>query len=651
MKMRTKLIAGFAITVIVPILAIAMLALSQAKSDGFTRFLATTHAEIRQVEKGFNLFFQQVKHNADFLAQANVVKSVPTDVTTYMGAEKSMDPLAAVAGEADIFTLYETFGKTHQELLFVYLGTEQGGFIQYPAEPLGNYDPRQRPWYKLAQSARGKTVITEPYQGVTGQAMVSVAKAISNDNGQFVGVQSLDVTLATLTDIVSSINIGETGYLILVDGSGTVLADPKNADNNFKAISELSSPIYTSLADNLSSKSFTIETSNNTLEATTYFSDDLNWRFVAVIEQDEILQSASEMKVFIGIIALIMIALFVVVGVILANRIVYPIEKVSEGLKEIAQGEGDLSKRLDVIGNDEISQLAKWFNQFLSTINDLVKDINHKSQILNDAATVSGAKVTEIMNASHEQEGSSEEAAKGTATLADVAKQVSDDCTIAMSDIVQAENFADEGNNDVRLAVNEVTSLNDSLSESSQAMTQLEKESENITKILDVIRGIAEQTNLLALNAAIEAARAGEQGRGFAVVADEVRTLAKRSHESTEEIDKVLNSLIEQTRLMSDKMASSVTRSQGAIEKAEKAHNSFDDISSAVSKVKQLISQISDAAQSQYDAADEINRDITGISDSVKYTAGSADELAEGSQQLVALSEDLRSLVNRFHVK
>ncbi|MGB0858624.1 MAG: methyl-accepting chemotaxis protein [Pseudoalteromonas spongiae] len=651
MKMRTKLIAGFAITVIVPILAIAMLALSQAKSDGFTRFLATTHAEIRQVEKGFNLFFQQVKHNADFLAQANVVKSVPTDVTTYMGAEKSMDPLAAVAGEADIFTLYETFGKTHQELLFVYLGTEQGGFIQYPAEPLGNYDPRQRPWYKLAQSARGKTVITEPYQGVTGQAMVSVAKAISNDNGQFVGVQSLDVTLATLTDIVSSINIGETGYLILVDGSGTVLADPKNADNNFKAISELSSPIYTSLADNLSSKSFTIETSNNTLEATTYFSDDLNWRFVAVIEQDEILQSASEMKVFIGIIALIMIALFVAFGVILANRIVYPIEKVSEGLKEIAQGEGDLSKRLDVIGNDEISQLAKWFNQFLSTINDLVKDINHKSQILNDAATVSGAKVTEIMNASHEQEGSSEEAAKGTATLADVAKQVSDDCTIAMSDIVQAENFADEGNNDVRLAVNEVTSLNDSLSESSQAMTQLEKESENITKILDVIRGIAEQTNLLALNAAIEAARAGEQGRGFAVVADEVRTLAKRSHESTEEIDKVLNSLIEQTRLMSDKMASSVTRSQDAIEKAEKAHNSFDDISSAVSKVKQLISQISDAAQSQYDAADEINRDITGISDSVKYTAGSADELAEGSQQLVALSEDLRSLVNRFHVK
>lgn len=651
MKMRTKLIAGFAITVIVPILAISILSLSQAKSDGFTRFLTTTHAEIRQVEKGFELFFQQVKHNADFLAQAQVVRNVPTDVTTYMGPEKSMSPLDAVPGEAGIFRLYETFGKTHNELLFVYLGTEQGGFIQYPAEPLGNYDPRQRPWYKLAQSARGKTVITEPYQGVTGQAMVSVAKAINNDMGQFVGVQSLDVTLATLTDIVSSIKIGNTGYLILVDGSGTVLADPRNADNNFKPISKLTSPIYQSLSKNLSSRSFTIESQGKTLEATTYFSEELNWRFVAVIEQGEILQSASEMKVFIGIIAFIMIASFVGVGVLLANRIVYSIEKVSAGLKEIAQGEGDLSKRLDVIGNDEISQLAKWFNQFLTKINELVKDINHKSQILNESATASGEKVTEIMRASHDQEDSSEEAARGTANLADVSKQVSENCSTALSDIEQAEHYALEGNNDVKRAVSEVTSLNDSLSESSQAMTQLEKESENITKILDVIRGIAEQTNLLALNAAIEAARAGEQGRGFAVVADEVRTLAKRSHESTEEIDKVLNSLIQQTRLVSDKMASSVTHSADAIEKAEKAHNSFDDISRAVNTVKQLISQISDAAQSQYDAADEINRDISGISDSVKHTALSADELAEGSQQLVVLSEDLRNLVNRFHVK
>lgn len=175
MKMRTKLIAGFAITVIVPILAISMLALSQARSDGFARFLTTTHAEIRQIEKGFNLFFEQMQNNADFLAKADVVKNLPNDVTTYFNQPKPMDPLSSNNGEADIFRLYESFGKTHEELLFVYLGSEQGGFIQYPVEPLGNYDPRSRPWYQQAKSARGETIITQPYQGVTGQAMVSVA--------------------------------------------------------------------------------------------------------------------------------------------------------------------------------------------------------------------------------------------------------------------------------------------------------------------------------------------------------------------------------------------------------------------------------------------------------------------------------------------
>ncbi len=650
MNMRTKLTLSFALTVIVPILAISILALSQIKTDSFKRFIDSTQSEVSQIENGFLLFFEQVKNNAHFLATADVVKKVPSDVTTYMGAEKSMLPLDAVPGEADIFKLYEAFGKTHEELLFVYLGTEQGGFIQYPAEPLGGYDPRKRPWYTMARGANGQTVVTDAYQGVTGQAMVSVAQAIYNQGGDFVGVQSLDVTLGTLTDIVANINIGETGYLVLVDGGGTILADPKNNENNFKNINEVDSPLYSQFTSQNRAESFSGEINGTTYEATSYFSEQLNWRFIAVIEQQEILQAADEMKLFIGLIALILISVFIIAGFGLANQIVRPIEKVSDGLREIAQGEGDLSKRLEVIGDDEISQLAKWFNQFLSTINNLVKEINNKALILNDAAAESGIKVKEIMQASHDQENASEMVAQGAAQLSGVAHQVSSDCQNALSDIEQARVCAEQGNSDVKLAVTEVSGLNESLKTSSSAMSQLEQESENITRILDVIRGIAEQTNLLALNAAIEAARAGEQGRGFAVVADEVRTLAKRSHDATEEIDKVLNNLISQTQSVSEKMISSVSHSQAAIEKAKKAHSSFDEINEAVKGVKLVITQISSAAADQNQETAKIDRDINDISSSVKETASSADELADGAEQLVVLSEGLRQLVARFDV-
>jgi methyl-accepting chemotaxis protein len=181
-------------------------------------------------------------------------------------------------------------------------------------------------------------------------------------------------------------------------------------------------------------------------------------------------------------------------------------------------------------------------------------------------------------------------------------------------------------------------------------MKSLELESENITKILDVIRSIAEQTNLLALNAAIEAARAGEQGRGFAVVADEVRTLAQRSRGATEEIDTVLMNLLEKTRVVSQQMGVNVDQSKQTIEKIEQANQSFNEISSLVGQMKENISRITQAADQQCSSSDLINDNISGINHSAKGIVNTADTLADGSNDLLVLSEDLTNLVGRFKV-
>ncbi|WP_247688591.1 methyl-accepting chemotaxis protein [Pseudoalteromonas sp. MMG012] len=564
MRMRQKRIVSFLLTVIVPILAISLVSISQTKQESLEQFLDFSSNEIRQVENTFVLFFDQMKNNARFLAQSKLVSNIPDDISSYTGPERMMAPLENGAQEAEIFELFTAFGVTHEELLFVYLGSEQGGFIQYPAEPLGNYDPRKRPWYQNAKKSPRDVIITEPYQGVTGQAMVSVATGIYK-NGSFAGVQSLDVTLSTLTDIVSNIRLGETGYLILMDGNGVILADPKNPDNNFKNMKELNSPLYQALGAARNQPFLSIETEQKTVTAKRYHSDKLNWRFVAIIDEEEILSSAYSMSMLISMIALVMLVIFGIIAVILANKIVYPIERVSEGLRDIAQGEGNLSKRLQVIGNDEISELATWFNQFLNSINSLVKDIQQNAHTLNSAAHHFETQITDIRTQCHSQSDTANQAATNTESVNNMAHIVSQNCQDSLTEIAQTDECAHNGNTLIGNTVTQVAQLNDSLSGSAAAMSQLESESNNITNILGVIRAIAEQTNLLALNAAIEAARAGEQGRGFAVVADEVRTLAQRSHDATQEIEQVLTKLIDQTRSVSEKMTQSVSASNDAI--------------------------------------------------------------------------------------
>ncbi|QTH73509.1 methyl-accepting chemotaxis protein [Pseudoalteromonas xiamenensis] len=649
MRMRQKLILGFVMTVIVPILAISIVSISQTKRESLERFYETSQSEIRQVENTFILFFEQMKNNARFLARSKAVLAAPPSTQQYFGPEKEMAPLNDSPQEAEIFKLYQSFGETHKELLFVYLGTEQGGFLQFPAEPLGNYDPRKRPWYQAVKNKPNEVVVTSPYQGVTGQAMVSVATAINN-GGQFIGVQSLDVTLGTLTDIVSNIRFGQTGYLILLSGDGTVLADPRNKANNFKHINELNSPLYAAFKANKGKASFVVTEGKKDLDAEVYHSDALDWQFIAVIETDEVLESAYSMSASIGGIAVVMLVLFSFIAVLMANKIVHPIEMVSEGLREIAQGEGNLSKRLQVIGRDEISELAAWFNQFLDSINSLVKDIKNNASTLNKEAQGSLSRITDIRDQGKHQSVIARQAANTTQSVEDMAQNVSHNCQDALTEIENTDLQATTGNKLITSTVSQVAKLNESLSASAQSMSQLESQSNNITNILGVIRAIAEQTNLLALNAAIEAARAGEQGRGFAVVADEVRTLAQRSHDATQEIEQVLTKLIEQTRSVSKQMTESVGESKQAISESEQAHQAFDEIARSVSSVKRIISNISAEAEQQGNVASLTHQQIQGVSDSVQQVSGATDALSKGADQLVKLADSLDTLVGRFKV-
>ncbi|MBA6231745.1 MULTISPECIES: methyl-accepting chemotaxis protein [unclassified Colwellia] len=650
MNIRSKLTLSFAATVILPIIAIAIVSISMTISKSSTSFVERTQDELRQVDNGFQLFFQQIKANVKFLAQNKLTTQLPDDTHTYLSSDHMMAPKNDSVEELDLYKLYEDFGSSHPDLLYVYIGTKEGGFVQYPLEELGGYDPRQRPWYKQALASPNAPIITEAYQDVIGKPVVTSALVVKNEQGDIIGVQGLDVTLSTLTDILSNTKLGKSGYLILIDESGTVLADAKTPENNFKNIKDLSSSLFSILQKSPNQHHFSTEHLGEDVDVASYYSKELKWRFVGVIHSDEILAPAYSMSQTITVIAFIMVTLFIAMGFWLANRIVQPINRVAEGLRDIAQGDGNLTKRLEIIGQDEVSELAQWFNQFLDSIHQLVVDIKTCASTLNVVANESGIQIADVKAVSHKQEKSIDNVNSLITTMTDIAHQTSNDCQESSTTIMKTEEYSKKGISLISITVSEVSSLNQSLSESSQSMKSLELESENITKILDVIRSIAEQTNLLALNAAIEAARAGEQGRGFAVVADEVRTLAQRSRGATEEIDVVLMNLLDKTRVVSQQMGVNVELSKQTIEKIEQANQSFNEISSLVGQMKENISRITQAADQQRSSSDLINDDISGINQSAKGIVNTADTLADGSNDLLVLSKDLTNLVGRFKV-
>lgn len=366
------------------------------------------------------------------------------------------------------------------------------------------------------------------------------------------------------------------------------------------------------------------------------------------VELDEIHQVVNATILRATIIVMVISAVAASIAFFIQRSIVQPVATAVEALKDIAEGEGDLTRRLEVKSNDEVGELCRWFNVFIERIHDIVAEFAGIVQTLDASSQQLMATTKETERGVVQQQSEIQQVVTAVREMASVVADVAHNVSETAENAEHADSESSSGRQVVVNTMAQIENLARDINAASDVIDKLRQETDNIGSVLDVIRGIAEQTNLLALNAAIEAARAGEQGRGFAVVADEVRTLASRTQTSTQEIQEMIERLQTGAREAVAMMEKGTAQAEESVHQAEAASRSLEAITTGVSSIKAKTVQIASASEEQSAATREMEANMDNISSVAESTASGSSQIASSSAELAQMAESMSKIVRQF---
>ena len=516
---------------------------------------------------------------------------------------------------------------------------------------VSEYDPRARGWYEEAKRQR-KTIITPMYKDAfTNNLLVSIAEPFYR-NGQLQGVLLADIELNVLEDIVKASAFSHA-TTSLFDEQGTIIASTDAIEN----------PGKSKLADNaafvqLQQQMLAEEEGKLTLsvdgkEKISYFEavkldSQLSWHIVVTLDKaahHAVITDSFNDSLITAVILILIVSILIYICL---NKLYQPIIALKSTIQDLAQGNGDLTQRLEVTSKDDLGQIAEGVNTFISNLQSIMLEISQSTTHISTGIEQLRSQTEHNNTVLIDHASETDQVVVAVTEMSSTADSVAQSAAQSATFTQKSTDEAHQSKTVVQGAVNGVADLVNEVEAMALNIQTMNEDTHKISKVLSVIGEIADQTNLLALNAAIEAARAGEQGRGFAVVADEVRTLAARTQQSTSEINEMLTRLRNGADTVVKAMDATKLSCQQTADTTASVNVSLDSMTNSVMQINDLGIQIATAAEEQSSVTEEINRNMTMIQSMVSQLTENGKKTMDSTHTLASSNEQLVAIVGQF---
>lgn len=663
-SIKLKLTIAFAVAIVVPILMITFISVVVSRNRVIINYRVQVEKELDQVDNVFITYFNSMKENMIMLANHEALKGAGDKLTSYKDTTEptEMTPYETGGIELEIFNILRLATESHPDYESIIYGTKDSGFIMFPARTRGaGYDPLVRGWYNKAIKTPGKPSIANAELSSDRQFIdIGASMTVNDMEGNFIGVVNCSITLNRLTELVKEISIGANGYVILVErqeSGEVILADPTNKDNLFMELNKIE--LYKDLL-NIDPVTHSVRTMINREEyiVVKIPSKELNFDYYAFINLDEIVAPIYSQITIAAICALVLIIIFGGAAYLFSRSISRPISHISDVLSAISRGNGDLTVELEVNSGDELGRMAESFNGFTGSLSGIISNVKESTAKLSDIGEELSANMLETSSALNEitatigsakrviadqkscvgsTVGLVEQTTSSINSLNSLIERQSAQVYQSSSSLEHMVSKIDLVNHNIERLnklYEELTASSDEgkkkISNVNTRIADIEKQSQNLLETNKVIADIAERTNLLSMNAAIEAAHAGESGKGFAVVAGEIRKLAETASQQSRETDnrlKKINDLIHQV-----------------VEASGEASEGFNSMIELILELTEYEEEITKAMREQLQDSHEIISSLGGIKEVTEEVEKSSQRMKKGNSDIIREVEKLTGL-------